>query len=319
MDISKTNVPTYHDTNIIKSKTVSKNPNSTAFSKSTVPRQSLQKTLDALFKALFSKTKSEVQILNSIREIDISLNVKATILDIKSIMNAIKQDKLLSSKMVNLEKFLIDITTLDARSLQKQIGNSGLFWESKLANISKENLQKPSAKEGLLGDIKASLLQVKEYLKAQNPILGPDILAKVDKVLTSIHYYQLMTLCSHSTILYLPFSWDGLQEGNINIKKLKEKRFFCEIHLTLKEFGDIDVFAMLFDDVYTSISFFTENKIFLKLLREHIDVLREAIQNAGLVVSALYMYDARKNQSIKQEIKSMMETSQTGEGINLHV
>ncbi|WP_331774202.1 flagellar hook-length control protein FliK [Sulfurospirillum sp. 1612] len=317
MDISKTNVSGHHDTNVLKSTTVDKNPNP-LLSSSSIPKQSIQKTLDALFEALFSKTQSEAHILNSLRQIDISLNLKATMLDIQSIMNAIKQEALLSKTVINLDKFFVDIKTLDAQGLQKQIEKSGLFFESKLAQNSKENLQNPAIKESILGDIKASLLQIKEHLKTQNPIPPLDLLAKVDKVLMSIHYYQLMALCSHTTILYLPFSWEGLQGGNISIKKLKEKRFFCEIHLTLKEFGDIDVFAMLFDDVYTSISFFTENKNFLKLLNEYSDVLREAIQNAGLIVSSLYMYDARKDHSIKQEIQSMVTSLQTGEGINLH-
>jgi len=174
-------------------------------------------------------------------------------------------------------------------------------------------------KKELSIDIKANLLQIREELAKNSDMTSKNTLSRVDKVLTNIIYYQLSSFGMGANVLYLPLLWDGLEEGRVSIKKLKQKRFFCEINLKLKDFGKIDLLVMLFDDIYINISIFTQNSEFLGRIKDNLQLLRQGISSLSLVPSNIYLYDSLKDGSIKKETKEYIKTQQVGTGISIHV
>jgi hypothetical protein len=174
-------------------------------------------------------------------------------------------------------------------------------------------------KDEIVKDVKANLLQLKDELSKSGDLTAKDVLPKIDKVLTNINYYQLTSYSMGANVLYLPLLWEGLDEGQVSIKKLKKNRFFCEINLKLKEFGKIDLLVMLFDNVSVNISIFTQSDEFLSRIRDNLQFLRQGISSVGLVPSNIYLYDSLRDDGVKRETKRYVQNQQIGSGISLHV
>jgi len=274
---------------------------------------SIKNLLDSLFKDLISNQKSKDMVLKILNDENILQNIKDTALDLKSILNNFKNSKLLSKSTISLKKLLLDINELDAKSLQKQIKKSGVFLEARLADSS----SKP--KEVILDDVKATLLLLKQELSQSKNLVVKDTLLKIDKVLTNINYYQLVSFSMGANILYLPLLWGELDEGQINIKKLRQKRYFCEINLKLKNIGKIDLLVMLFDDISINLSIFVQSDKFLKKIRENLQLLKQGISSVGLIPSNIYLYDFSRDKKIKKDIRDYALNQSKGVGISLHV
>lgn len=160
-------------------------------------------------------------------------------------------------------------------------------------------------KQELSSDVKSVLLNIKQELGAQSTTVSREVSFQIDRILTQIDYFQLMTLSTNSFSSYLPFLWDGLQEGQVNLKKLKEKRFFCEINIKLKEYGRIDIMLMLFEDIYVNISVFAEKDTFLKLIQDNLQDLKQGINRLGLIPSTVQLKRREKDdepQSPKEQL-----------------
>ncbi|MFK5881191.1 MAG: hypothetical protein QM482_03170 [Sulfurospirillum sp.] len=271
---------------------------------------SIKSLLDILFKDLIGKQKSKNMVLEILKEKNILQNIKSTTLELKSAVNEIKNNQIDLKSLHSLDNLLLNIDKMDAKSLQRYIDKSGIFLESKLASNSKEDI---------LNDTKAIFLQIKEEVGAKQDQVFKDIFLKVDKVLANISYYQLASFSVGANILYLPLLWEELEEGQISIKKLKRKRYFCEINLKLKEYGKIDLLIMLFDDININISIFTQNLIFLNSMRENLQILKQGINSVGLVPLNIYLHNSLKDEKIKKEAKRYANNEQTGTGISLHV
>ena len=273
----------------------------------------IKNLLDSLFKDLISNQKSKDMVLKILKDENILQNIKDTALDLKSILNNFKKSKLLLKSTISLEKLLLDINKLDAKSLQKQIKKSGVFLEARLADSS----SKP--KEVILDDVKATLLLLKQELGQSKNLVVKDTLLKIDKVLTNINYYQLVSFSMGANISYLPLLWGELDEGQINIKKLKQKKYFCEINLKLKNIGKIDLLVMLFDDISINLSIFVQSDKFLKKIRENLQLLKQGISSVGLIPSNIYLYDFSRDKKIKKDIRDYALGQSKGIGISLHV
>ncbi len=168
-------------------------------------------------------------------------------------------------------------------------------------------------KQELANDIKATLLHVKHELASQNTPLSREISLHVDRLVTQIEYFQLVSLGSNSQASYLPFLWDGLKEGQVSLKKLKENRFFCEINLKLKEYGKIDLMLMLFEDIHLNISVFAEKKEFIGLFQENLLELKQGINKLGLIPSTVQLKQRHEKED-KQNLTNLL-----GTGLNIEV
>lgn len=174
-------------------------------------------------------------------------------------------------------------------------------------------------KSEMLSDVKGTLLNIKNELNASTVPAHREVLAQVDRLLTQIDYFQLVSLSSNTSTTYLPFSWDDLEGGQVSLKKLKENRFFCEINLTLKEYGKIDLMIMLYEDININISVFAEKKEFLTLVQENLSELKQGINKLGLIPSNIQLFDALKEKNLKEDTRNFASSTQLGSGINIKV
>lgn len=151
-----------------------------------------------------------------------------------------------------------------------------------------------SVKEILSGDLKAVLLKTgEEIAKSPHPNQA-EILKHVDKLLLQIDYFQLLSHLSNSSSLYLPFSWDSLEEGNINIKKDKNSVFYCDIDLKLKEYGELKLKLALYEENQINIHIYSDSAEFKEIVKEGIASLRSALIEAQITPREIRIFDTPK-------------------------
>jgi hypothetical protein len=174
-------------------------------------------------------------------------------------------------------------------------------------------------KEQLSLDVKATLLKLKEDILALNTPKAKEMLLQVDKTLAHIEYYQLNSHVTNGTMLYLPFLWQGLEKGEISFKKLKENRFFCEINLSLKEYGKIDLMLMLYENNHIDISVFAQKEQFIDVFRENLQDLKIGLNKLSLIPSNIHFFDSLKDEKIKKQAQEFISATQIDIGINIQV
>lgn len=150
-------------------------------------------------------------------------------------------------------------------------------------------------KEILSQDLKSVLLKAgEEIAKSPHPNQA-EILKQVDKLLLQIDYSQLLSHLSNSSSLYLPFSWESLEEGNINIKKDKNSAFYCDIDLKLKEYGELKLKLALYEENQINIHIYSQNKEFKEIVRENIASLRSALIDSRITPKEIRILDTPKS------------------------
>lgn len=149
-------------------------------------------------------------------------------------------------------------------------------------------------KDILSKDLKAILLKTAdEAIKSSHPNQS-EITKHVDKLLLQIDYFQLLSHLSSSSILYVPFSWDALEEGNIDIKKDKNSVFYCDIDLKLKEYGELKLKLALYEENQINVHIYSDNKEFKEIVKENISSLRSALIEAQITPKEIRIFDATK-------------------------
>lgn len=180
---------------------------------------------------------------------------------------------------------------------------------SKLAIFS--NPQKLEVHEGvreiLSQDLKSTLLKAgDEIAKASYPNQA-EILRHVDKLLLQIDYFQLLSHLSNSSSIYLPFSWDSLEDGNINIKKEKNSKFYCDIELKLKEHGELKIKLALFEENQINIHIYSQSSEFRKMIKESIGSLRSALIESHITPREIRIFDALKRVSAYEKAENQID------------
>lgn len=232
---------------------------------------------------------------------------KATVSEkLQQVVNLIKSELSKSDVKNSLHVEVAKLTNKLETTIKEQIATKQIVPNQKL------QIEVPIKLE-LANDIKSTLLNIKHELSAQNTPISREISIQVDRLITQIEYFQLVSLSSNTQTSYLPFLWDGLQEGQVSLKKLKENRFFCEINLKLKEYGKIDLMLMLFEDIHLNISVFAEKKEFIELVQDNLPALKQGINKLGLIPSTVQL----KERHEKEEIQNF--TNSLGTGLNIEV
>lgn len=202
---------------------------------------------------------------------------RATISEkIKQIVNLIKSEMIKSDAKSPLHVEVAKLVNKLEIVMKEQIATKQIVPNQRL-------LTDISIKHELVNDIKSVLLSIKSELATQTTSSSREIFLQVDRLLIQIESFQLLSLSSNSLSTYLPFLWDGLQEGQVSLKSLEENRFFCEINLKLKEHGKIDLMMILFEEIHLNISMFAEKKEFISLVRENLSSLKQGINRLGLI------------------------------------
>lgn len=247
--------------------------------------------LNSLFQDKIASTKSDQVLLNILKNNSVFKQFGNFTDEIKSILNTLKNDPDLAPKLSKLQESLHSISTLDVSTLKGQIANSGVFMESKIASALV--LQTP-LEESLSHDVKFQLLQLSDELKTLNTPASNELQTQLDKLVTHIDYHQLLSHLDASNSLYFPFAWDQLEEGSLAFKKRDGEKFYCEINLTLKEYGKIDLIMALYDENQLEIQAHTEQTQLKELIQEHLSALKTILMEAGINPRAIRVYDKKE-------------------------
>lgn len=241
----------------------------------------LMDSLEKIFSAIkvIEQTPTIPKVLiEKLIEKEIPQDIKKLSNDIKKVIS--KADPIFSKKTI------VIIDKLKNLSLPQQLNSQN------------------NVKELLSTDLKAVLMQTSEELtKSTNPN-KTELLNSVDKLLLQIDNHQLLSHLSNSSSLYLPFSWEGLEEGSIEMKKSDDGKFYCDIYLTLKEYGELNFKLTLYEKNQLNLHIYTTSKDFQNIVKENLSELRSAIIDVNVTPREIRIFEPKEN-----KIKSAYEES----------
>jgi len=257
------------------------------------PMQNLREALQTLQHALTQTTHAQAKNLGT----DLSEFLDHPILDkaaedIVSARTLIKTVQTITDALEKIAPKIDPLTPHEAKAVE-QIHIS----HKQLATFTKPEhlLIQSQLEEHLAGDVKSQLLKLGEEFKTLTTPVSNEVQTKLDQLIANIDYHQLLSHLEGSNTLYFPFSWDVLEEGSLSFKKREGKKFYCEIHLELKEYGKIDLMMALYEGNQVEIQAHTENSDFKNLIQENLPALRALLNQAGINPRAIRIYDAKES------------------------
>ena len=174
---------------------------------------------------------------------------------------------------------------------------------SKVENLIQEHINNPKIDSKLSDDMKSVLLQMQDELASKSDPKSMELTKQIDKLLTQMDFYQLNSLVSNSNYVYVPFFWEMLEDGSINMKKTEEEKFFCQINLTLKDFGKVDLMLGLYDKNKLDLTIYAQREHFKIAIRENIQNLKIALNSVDLIpvnIKLLDMKDEKEKETPSQ-------------------
>lgn len=259
------------------------------------------KIIKELFLALKDGSKSEMNLENLLKNLNFSKELGTLSSNISTLLQNLQSDESLSNLKTPLENFLKNFQNIDDLNLKEQIKNSGVFLENKLLNSSKYNFD---------DDFKANLLKLQEALTTKSDAKSIENLKIVNNLLAQVELNQLGSLASNSNFVFIPFFWDMLEDGFIQMKQKEEEKFFCQINLNLKDFGKVDLMLFLYDKNKLDLTIYAQREHFKVAIKENLQTLKKALNSVDLIavnVKLLDMKDDKKEDNLEQKYQNFYE------------
>lgn len=279
--------------------------------------QDLKQNLNSLKNELLNikniDTKNINQIISKLENIQNIFTKVET--PINSLENINTQTKLsfpnnftnnLNSLLLSLKENIVNLsqnennTNQNQASLQNQISNT----VEKIETIIKENFSKiqnpfmqKNEQNPLSSDMKTVLLQMQEELSSKSDAKSQELFKQVDKMIMQIDYHQLLSLSSNSNNIYVPFFWDMLEEGSIAMKKTDEEKFFCQINLSLKDYGKVDLMLALYDKNKLDLTIKAQRTHFKEDIKENLQKLKQALNSVNLIPMNIQLLDLKEEET----------------------
>ncbi|MEA2111087.1 MAG: flagellar hook-length control protein FliK, partial [Campylobacterota bacterium] len=166
---------------------------------------------------------------------------------------------------------------------------------NKLSSLStpEKLMTQHNVKEILANDLKSVLLQAGDEIAKSNHPNQTELLKHIDKLSLQIDYHQMMSHLSNASSLYLPFSWDMLEEGNITLQHSKENKFYCDIELKLKEYGELNLRLELYDKNQLNLHVYSKSDDLKTLIKENIPLLRSALIDSEITPREIRIFNEK--------------------------
>ena len=211
----------------------------------------------------------------------------------------------LSPLLTNLKESL---ETLNPNSSSVQTHISKLV--ENVENLIKDLANPKAQSSNISDDMKSILLQIQDEVSSKTDPKSQDLARQVDKLLTQIDYHQLASITSNSNNVYLPFFWEMLDEGNISMKKTDEDKFYCQINLTLKDFGKVDLMLAMYDKNKIDLTIYAQREHFKTAIRDNMQSLKVALNSVDLIPVNIKLLDLKEEQVEKKDpAQTYMENS----------
>jgi len=252
-------------------------------------------TISDKFPQTTSKSVFDIieKILSSLKQPQVGFEQKKIPLDIKNFL-------------ASFEKELSKADVVFSKHTQKTVDKISMFLKMP------QDINKTLIQQDIQKDIKALLLGLeKEVSTNQTSISNSnDILKSVDKLLVQLDYFQLLSHLSNSSALYIPYSWDQLEDGKLSMKQSKDGSFFCEIDLELKEFGKLNMMLQLFEKNQLNIMIYTQKDELKDIFKDNMKDLRAALTSVNIQPRNIKLHklsETEKKQQIYGEVEELHE------------
>lgn len=228
----------------------------------------------------------------------------------ENIQNLLSQNNL-STFTNNFASNLTPLLTTLKESLENinpnnsNLQNQVLKLVDKVENLIKDLANPKAQLNSISDDMKSVLLQMQDDLASKIDPKSQEISRQLDKLLAQIDYHQLASLVSNSNNVYLPFFWEMLDDGNISMKKTEEDKFYCQINLTLKDFGKVDLMLSLYDKNKLDLTIYAQREHFKTELRDNMQKLKLALNSVDLIPVNIKLLDL-KEESVEKDKPSQI-------------
>lgn len=233
---------------------------------------------------LFSKSEA---ILNSVQNTNISNFSNNFATNLNPLLTALKE----SLQAINPKN----------SEIQNQINSLIKKVENIIQEYTNNNLDNPKDNQKLDNDFKSILLKMQDEIAQKTDIKSQDSLKTINNLLTQIDMQQLTSLVSNSNFVYIPFFWEMLEDGTVEIKEKKEDKFFCQIKLTLKDFGKIDLMLSMYDENKLDMTIYAQREHFKVTLRDNLQKLKLALNEANIIPMNVKLLDMKEESETQEQ------------------
>ena len=233
---------------------------------------------------LFSKSEA---ILNSVQNTNISNFSNNFATNLNPLLTALKE----SLQAINPKN----------SEIQNQINSLIKKVENIIQEYTNNNLDNPKDNQKLDNDFKSILLKMQDEVAQKTDIKSQDSLKTINNLLTQIDMQQLTSLVSNSNFVYIPFFWEMLEDGTVEIKEKEEDKFFCQIKLTLKDFGKIDLMLSMYDENKLDMTIYAQREHFKVTLRDNLQKLKLALNEANIIPMNVKLLDMKEESETQEQ------------------
>ena len=233
---------------------------------------------------LFSKSEA---ILNSVQNTNISNFSNNFATNLNPLLTALKE----SLQAINPKN----------SEIQNQINSLIKKVENIIQEYTNNNLDNPKDNQKLDNDFKSILLKMQDEVAQKTDIKSQDSLKTINNLLTQIDMQQLTSLVSNSNFVYIPFFWEMLEDGTVEIKEKEEDKFFCQIKLTLKDFGKIDLMLSMYDENKLDMTIYAQREHFKVTLRDNLQKLKLALNEANIIPMHIKLLDMKEESETQEQ------------------
>ena len=230
-------------------------------------------------KAILESLKNDLKMLNNIGD-------EAGLVKAFNEVSDVSKEGSLQDKLQSAARRLAHSLSLadpEASTAKSDLAESkALLKQLKLATNDINNITTKSQSEiskVLNQDVKSTLLNISE--KSQNA----QTVNAANKMISQIEMHQMVSSLQGGIQTYMPYIWDGVEGGNVAFKQGKKDKFYAQIDLNFKKFGQINVMVGLVDKRYIDLSVATHTSEFKELILGNSSELKQAISKLGLIVS----------------------------------
>ncbi len=230
-------------------------------------------------KAILESLKNDLKMLNNIGD-------EAGLVKAFNEVSDVSKESSLQDKLQSAARRLAHSLSLadpEASTAKSDLAESkALLKQLKLATNDINNITTKSQSEiskVLNQDVKSTLLNISE--KSQNA----QSVNAANKMISQIEMHQMVSSLQGGIQTYMPYIWDGVEGGNVAFKQGKKDKFYAQIDLNFKKFGQINVMVGLVDKRYIDLSVATQTNEFKELIISSSSELKQAISKLGLIVS----------------------------------
>lgn len=230
-------------------------------------------------KAILESLKNDLKMLNNIGD-------EAGLVKAFNELSDVSKEGSLQDKLQSAARRLAHSLSLadpEASTAKSDLAESkALLKQLKLATNDINSITTKSQSEiskVLNQDVKSTLLNISE--KSQNA----QTVNAANKMISQIEMHQMVSSLQGGIQTYMPYIWDGVEGGNVAFKQGKKDKFYAQIDLNFKKFGQINVMVGLVDKRYIDLSVATQTNEFKELILGNSSELKQAISKLGLIVS----------------------------------